>query len=366
MKIVPAFTVNEGDSVSKALTLFEKTDFVIVTDSKGKYSGQISALEIGSFTNDASRAKAATRAKKGATASKETLDGGATMRLFAQSGLEGLAIVGKGGIVEGAVTKLCVLEEAIVSAKAMPLTAADAMERIVSVGASEPATAANSLMLRTGAKEIVVIEGTNAIGTVSALDLARKLKTMLRQPFRTGLGLEKSGAQEMQVQAMMEPLAQDAIALGGESLSQVASRMAANGARIVLVQDQGKLRGAVTFHGLLGAICGPAEPKDVKMVEVSGLKGEEKFLKASLQEEAAKALCNISGDARLALHIKGTERRKGKKEYEVHATLETGKKVLNAGTPDLRGHTANWDLHLAVKEVLGELKKRYQKEVKRA
>ena len=365
MRIAEAATISGDETLSRAMSLLGKTDFLIVTDGAGKYAGVLSAFELERYTAFAPKTKVSSRAASSAVVSEGQVDAQKAIRLFADNKLEGLPVLDAGRMVKGVIDKACILEEAAGLAEAKRLKAGEFTEPLSSIGAGETAAQANGIMLRSGVRAIVVVEGKKAVGTVSGLDLARKVKPFMRQQFRTTEAVNKAGAEEATVGEIMAPLSEGGVIDGATTLAEAARRMAANGGRMLLVMDGGRLKGSLSFHGLLKAVAGSAEPKRALKVEIAGLSGEEKFMKESLEEECLKALSRMAGDASIQLRVKAIEKKKGRKEYEVSVRLFVGGKDLHCSTPDVRLHRAKWDLHLSVKEVLDELKHRYEREVKK-
>ena len=105
------------------------------------------------------------------------------------------------------------------------------------------------------------------------------------------------------------------------------------------------------------------------MVIVSGLKPEEHMFKESLTEEgiavAEKLEKTIKFSPEDELHIQIKSHIEGKKKrFQVGTRISVKGKVYTAHDPDMDEHRDNWDLHMAVKEALGELKKIVEKNAK--
>ncbi|MFH1107001.1 MAG: CBS domain-containing protein [Candidatus Micrarchaeota archaeon] len=367
MRIAEAATIPADESISKAFSMLSRADYIVVVDADGRYAGELSAPEFGKFTPNEGKTKAASRARKGAVISGGKIDSGHILRLFAENRLEGLPVLDSNRRVVGVVDRGCVLEEACSLPLAQGMRALEAAEAVSSIAAGDTASQATGLMLRSGAREIVVTEGSKAVGTVSVLDIARKVKPHMRLPFRTATESGREGAGKERVESVMSQLADESVIGAGTSLAEAARRMLSNGGRMLLVYDGGKIRGAVTFHGLLKAIVSqqPAAGPS-KAVVVTGLKEDERAMRKSVEAECTKAISRMRGDAVLHLRVRSIERSNGRKEYEVRTVLEVGGRRLHGSTPDIRGHRENWDLHLAVKEVLADLRKQYEKQVKNA
>lgn len=364
MRMAEAVTIDGDETVSKAMPLFNRTDFVVVTDAAGKYAGALSAADLARFADYAGKTRVSTRARKGAVVFEGQAEAGKVIRLFADNRLEGLPVLDSAKKIKGVVDKRCVLEEVIGLETATEVKAGECVEPLSSIACNETASQANSLMLRSGRREIVVTDGSKAVGTLSALDLARKVKPFMRQPFKTTEAVEKTGVEEAAVEEIMSPLSEEDVVPADSSLAEAARLMAANGGRMLLVEEDGRLKGTLSFHGLLKSLAGARELGSPPKVEITGLAGEEKFMRESIAEECGRLLSKIGRDAELSLRVKGVVRKR-RKEYEVKARLSVGGKRLHCSTPSERFHRANWDLHLAVKEVLAELKKRYEREVKK-
>ena len=101
-------------------------------------------------------------------------------------------------------------------------------------------------------------------------------------------------------------------------------------------------------------------------ITVSGLKPEEHMFKESL-EEAAKATAEklektvkFSPEDEIHLQIKSHIEGK-KKRFDVKARITVQGNVYTVKEPDNDSHRDIWDLHLATKEALSELKNYVEK-----
>ncbi len=101
-------------------------------------------------------------------------------------------------------------------------------------------------------------------------------------------------------------------------------------------------------------------------VIVSGLKSEEHMFKESLEEEGIAFVSKLEREFQftqedeLHLQIKSSVEGK-KKRYQVKAKLTVQGKVYTVSELDRDFNQNEWDLNLATKEALGELKKVVEK-----
>ncbi len=101
-------------------------------------------------------------------------------------------------------------------------------------------------------------------------------------------------------------------------------------------------------------------------VTVSGLKSEEHMFKESLEQEGLAFVSKLEKEFKftpedeLHLQIKSSVEGK-KKRYQVKARLTLQGKVHTASELDKDFNQNEWDLNLATKEALGELKKVVEK-----
>ncbi|MDP3742205.1 MAG: hypothetical protein Q8R15_02720 [Candidatus Micrarchaeota archaeon] len=102
---------------------------------------------------------------------------------------------------------------------------------------------------------------------------------------------------------------------------------------------------------------------------VSGLKKEEHMFKESL-EEAAKATAErlektVKFSPEDEIHLQIRSHIEGrKKRFDVKARITVQGNVYNSKEPDKDEHRDIWDLHLATKEALEELKNYVEKQAR--
>ncbi|MFH1443030.1 MAG: hypothetical protein ABIG96_03265, partial [Candidatus Micrarchaeota archaeon] len=78
-------------------------------------------------------------------------------------------------------------------------------------------------------------------------------------------------------------------------------------------------------------------------------------------EECAKILRKFGKGGSLHLRIKSSRKGKSRKIFEVHGRMEIAGRAYVSSTPEITRHRENWDLGMAVSEVLLELSKMYLK-----
>ena len=101
-----------------------------------------------------------------------------------------------------------------------------------------------------------------------------------------------------------------------------------------------------------------------KLEKVTGLsadKAKEEMFKESLYGECAALLSKFGKGGEIHLRIKSARKGKEKKLYDVHGRLEIGGKTFVCASTEMKGHRENWDLGMAVSEVLFELREMYVK-----
>ncbi len=101
-------------------------------------------------------------------------------------------------------------------------------------------------------------------------------------------------------------------------------------------------------------------------ITINGLKREEHMFQESIIQEATataeklERMVKFSPEDELHMQVKSHVEGK-KKRFEVKARLTLQGSVYTAGEPDADYHRNAWDLHLAVKEALTELRKLVEK-----
>jgi CBS domain-containing protein len=148
-----------------------------------------------------------------------------------------------------------------------------------------------------------------------------------------------------------------------ESLKNAVSKMMERGVSSLVVADGTRAAGVLTARDVFEACAAiPAE-----RVSIYGLREEEKVLKQSIFEEIsllAELLKKSMPLDSIALHVRSVVEGR-KKRFEVRARASVGGRIFAASAPDIDARKQEWNLHLAVKEVLQELERILEKKFRR-
>ncbi|HLC47827.1 MAG TPA: CBS domain-containing protein [Candidatus Norongarragalinales archaeon] len=345
-------TIDGEETLSKGLKRLADSEMLVVTRN-GKYAGELRADMLLRFKADADVEKIRKVARKGSIVSERDAGKfGTLFEKFSKSGMRWLVVVSAMGKPVGMVHAQDLLRSVADSVKGQDVR--ECMEKVITVDAGTPSDKAEELMVKSNVRELAVFDGGKFAGVLTARDIAVKIKPYMRKKLHTIKPREMMDVEKEPVRSILTPefeIRKAQLGMGiGEALR------AADFEEAYIFEGQ-KLKGRLSYYKILKGL----ELVEPAHIEVSGLTSEENMFKESIFEECALLLRKFGKGGRIHLHIKSSRKGKEKKIFEIHGRLEIGKMSFVCTTPEIQGHKENWDLGMAVAEVLAELKKSYLK-----
>lgn len=351
--ITPIEVIDAEETLSRGLKRLEDSEMLIVT-KEGKYFGELRPDVLIRFKGDADSVKVKRVARKGSIISeRDASKFELIFRKFSKSGMKWIAVLNSQGKPIGKVHSRDVLRAVCDSIEGTGI--GEYLEKVVTIDGATPADKAEELMAKNGVLELAVFEKGIFAGMLTARDLAVKVKPYLHKKMHN---VEQKQRVDVEKEPILSILTPDFALRRVQSGSGVAESLRGTNFEEAYVFDGGRLRGKLSYFKILKGL----ELVEPAHIEVSGLTPEEGMFKESIFEECASLLRKFSPQGgSLHLRVKSSRKGREKKIYEVHGRLELNGMSFVASTPEISGHRENWDLGMAVGEVLKELKKSYLK-----
>ncbi|MEK6954174.1 MAG: CBS domain-containing protein, partial [Candidatus Micrarchaeota archaeon] len=350
--ISPVDTMDEGETLSKALRRLEDSEILVATKN-GKYAGELRPDMLLRFKGDADIEKVKRIARKGQVISEKDASKFANVfDKFSNSGMSRLVVLDRNDKPLGIIRASDVLRHLTDSLSSEKAT--EFMEKVISADASTPSDKAEEMMARNGVSELAVLEKGKLLGMLHVKDLAIKVKPYLHKKMHNVKQSQRMDVEKESIKSVMTPEFEIRKVLSSQSLGD--ALRTSNFEEAYVFEGQ-KMLGRVSYYKILKGF----EIKEPAKVEISGLGREEEMFKESLYGECAALLSKFGKGGEIHLRIKSARKGKEKKLYDVHGRLEIGGKTFVCASTEMKGHRENWDLGMAVSEVLFELREMYVK-----
>ncbi len=237
------------------------------------------------------------------------------------------------------VTKLALL--GAVAGRLRDVRAKDVMAFPYCVHADEPASTALAMLRDLGVSRLPVVDDKDRIlGAVDCLDLLAPAPAERRK-----------GPERVQPAVAVGSLAHAPPIVSADArIPRVVEAMRARGKGYALVAEGDRIAGIVTPKRILKLL---GEQKRGAYVNVSGLQGEDDFLRELVDKEIERHLRVVRQKLpvdQLILHCRTYAHGGKRKEYEVKARLITGKGFFFS-------QAVAWDLTKSVGQALGKIEK---------
>ncbi len=363
--------VSSDSKLSKAISLIPASPARAVAVIEGKHVvGVLDGRCLLDFHENAETTNCGSVAGRVPIISNETTAEEVVMH-FLNSNARALPFVDRKGALEGAVSRSSVLKLIEHSGGVRQARVADfASQPGAWVPEETTVQQARRKMKELGTFHLAVVDGAGKLsGVVTCFDIVEKIVPHEKKGFKQSAfaATPEVGPEEEPVKSIMHEKVFTTTPQA--PLSQAVSQMVSNNvACLVVVEETAAAKGGAGAGGgstglkpvgllsakdALHAVLKPApEP-----VLVYGLREDEKPLAESIQALGAEFLEKLDKKMRvdyLAIHVKSFLEGK-KRRYAVKGKLCVRGRLLTATTPERSEHKAVWDLHLSVKEVLGEL-----------
>lgn len=345
---------NAETKLSKIISLISssKAHGVAVVDASEKLVGVIDDRTLRGFSEDAELTKARRVAEKKMVFEEASNSAEHAIEFFLNSHSRVLPIT-KNGVPRGCITRSGVLKLLLGKQVIKNKRVGEFMHSPITARGGEEIAQAVARMRAANAYHLLVVDESGRLsGIVSDYDIACKVVPHYKEKFREDRaptleqGVEKESVSSIMT-AVVDYVSPQTL------LEDAAKTMASKNITALPVVEGGKPVGLLTTRGILHC-CLVDKPGSVVVL---GLREDEKMLRESIAGECEALMEKLARKMRpqlLTLHVKskqeGTKRR-----YAVRGRLFVSGRVLSASTPDLPGHRAGWDAHLASKEVLEEL-----------
>ncbi|MBI5224840.1 CBS domain-containing protein [Candidatus Micrarchaeota archaeon] len=351
--IRPAQTMEQGEMLSKALRKMEDHEAIVVSKN-GKYAGILASEMLLRFNANADNVKIGSVCKKGIVMQeKDASKTSELIRKFSSENTHTIVVLDSKNRIVGIVRRADVLRRATDALSKS--TVSEFMEKIGSVESSQTVEKAEGIMAKSqGATELAVLEKGKFVGVLTSRNLAVKIKPYLHKKMHRVEQHIKIDLEKEIVKNILTP----SFEIQRLSMNQSAiSALEKTGFEDGFVFDGNRLLGKFSASKILGNL----EFEEPAHIELSGLGVEEAMFKESIFEECESLIKKYGKGGALHLRVKSARKGKGKKIYEVHGRFEIDGKAYVCSTPEIKQHRENWDLSMAVSEVLDELKKSYLK-----
>ncbi len=349
--VTPVETIDADERLSKALRKLEDHAALIVTKN-GRYVGILQPEMLLRFKDNAERIKVGKLVKRGSVVLEDELEAKEVLERFSKSNLKSIVVLDKHQRPIGNIESRKVIQ--LAGGAFSGRKAEEYLEEVIAIEAETPADKAEELMAKNGASELVVVEKGKIIGMLTARDIAVKIKPYLHKKMRGWDFKRRMDVEKEVVKSILTPEFAIKKVRGDESAMEALK--SANFEEAFVFEGM-NLRGKLSISKMLEEL----QPQTPSKIEISGLGTDEELFKDSIFEECSAVLRKFRKGGNVYLRIKSARKGKAKKIYEVHGRLEIDGKRFVCSTPELTNHRENWDLSMAVSEVLGELKKSYLK-----
>jgi CBS domain-containing protein len=361
-----ASVLDEREPVSKAIALLKDKSKPanIVVSSGGKYYGVIDDRTLQNFMDDAEVTKCL-RVAKQAPKLAPTSSVDEIVSDFLNSDSKILPLI-DGDEIVGVVTRkgalrLLLSSQAIKGRRVSELMTSPA----VTVPESATIAQARAAMRSSKLHRLVVVDKHGRIsGLVSTYDISVRVKPYEKKKFRDATFRPSNalGVEQEPVSSVMTPevltIHKDA------SVGEAVEKMLANNVAALAVEESGKPTGVLSERDVFGAcVSVPPEP-----VTISGLDEKDSMLKTAIYDECAAFVERLKKSfdvGFLTVTFKKASEGGFRHRYQVRARVFVNAHAYSAKEPEQSGHRELWDAHLAVKEVLGELRKIVEKNERR-
>ncbi len=344
-------TLESNENASKALRMFEDNDLLVITRA-GKYFGILTPEMVLRFSADADRTKAGRLATNSGVIKEKELKYLDLARKLAGSRFGCVIVLDGAGRPIGMVNAASLLKFSPETARRFK--AGELVEVLPSLEADTRVDKAIEVLIKKGATEAGVLDDGKFIGILTARDIAAKIKPYLHKKNHDLEQREWADPSKDRIRGVMTPEFSIRRVPASLDLSQALEEVEYGNAYVF---EGPLLKGRLEPFKALAGI----EEEAPSHIEISGLGPDEAIFRESIFEECASVLRKFGKGGTLHLRVRSARKGKGKKIYEVHGRLEIGRMAFVCATPEMAKHGQNWDLWMAISEVLEELKKSYLK-----
>ncbi|MBI5636017.1 CBS domain-containing protein [Candidatus Micrarchaeota archaeon] len=349
--------IDAGESVAKAISLITKNqNGSLVVTRNGSYYGIVDDRILRDFKGAPESAKVGKYAAKPAVLAKNS-SAEQVVAAFLDNAFKVIPVVEKGkavGVYSRAGTLNFVAGASAVKGKLVG-DAATIPCRLVNQSAS--VTQCVNEMRKGGVHKLAVVDDEGFLqGLVTSFDVVTKVMPSLHKQFRDNMYPDKQGMMDkITVEKIMST--DVATIAAGTRLSDAVRKMIGQNKASMVVVKENKPVGVLSARNCFNACVVQVAPA----ITVGGLEKDEKALKESIIGEAA-VLAEKLGKSldvnSISLQVKSVQQG-SKRRYQVRGKMTVNQQLLVAQTPntsDSDSDSSSWDLHMAVKLVLSELK----------
>ena len=212
-------------------------------------------------------------------------------------------------------------------------------------------------MRKAAVHKLAVVDDQGFLqGLVTSFDIVTKVMPSLHKQFRDNMYPDKAALMDkITVEKIMST--DVATISAGSKLSDAVKEMIKQSKASMVVVKENKPVGVLSARNCFNACVVQVAPA----ITVSGLEKDEKALKESIVDEAAvlaEKLGKSLDVSYISLQVKSVQQG-SKRRYQVKGKMTVNQQLLVAETPNSEesdSDSTSWDLHLAVKLVLSELK----------
>ncbi len=339
MKMTKPQIISAEEPVSKALSAIRKSGEGVLVYNGKKYVGMLDERAVGSHSADPSRMKAGKLAVR-----TPVLSPGSPLLEVCQAFFSGrfkTLPVMEGNKCVGVVGRYDVLDELSQEGFLTGHKVSQFMSSpILTIDANAPVSSAHSTLRGANVRRLAVVSNGRLVGVVSVFDLLpSRSKPRGRQPEMRQYPRDENSPVSSYMHSEVHTIAPDA------SLAQAVEQMLQKGMVGLIVADQQRPVGILTFKDILQAVMRAQASGKTAPVFVSGLHDLDKDVADDLVAEGQHLLEKLGGSVgaqAMSMHVKLDG-----KEYRISAHV--------TGDHMLRASASGWTLMEAVRKVMGEL-----------
>ncbi len=352
-----AASIDAGESVAKAISLITKNqNGSLVVTKDGKYYGIVDDRILRDFKGAPQSAKIGKYAAKPAVLAKNS-SAEQVVAAFLDNAFKVIPVVEKTkalGVYSRAGTLNFVGSASAIKGKSVG-DAATIPCRVINQNAS--VTQCVNEMRKAAVHKLAVVDDQGFLqGLVTSFDIVTKVMPSLHKQFRDNMYPDKAALMDkITVEKIMST--DVATISAGSKLSDAVKEMIKQSKASMVVVKENKPVGVLSARNCFNACVVQVAPA----ITVSGLEKDEKALKESIVDEAAvlaEKLGKSLDVSYISLQVKSVQQG-SKRRYQVKGKMTVNQQLLVAETPNSEesdSDSTSWDLHLAVKLVLSELK----------
>ncbi|MDE1798344.1 MAG: CBS domain-containing protein [Candidatus Micrarchaeota archaeon] len=340
MKMTKPQIISAEEPVSKALAMIRKSGEGVLVYNGKKYAGMLDERAVGSHSADPSKMKAGKLVVK-----TPVLSPGSPLLEVCQAFFSGrfkTLPVMEGSRCVGMVGRYDVLQELSTEGFLTGHKVSQYMSSpILTIDAAAPVSSAHSTLRGANVRRLAVVSNGRLVGVVSVFDLLpARNKPRGRQPEMRSYPRDENAPVSSYMHSEVHTIAPTA------SLAEAVEQMLDKGMVGLIVSDQQRPVGILTFKDILQAVMRSQASGKGAPVFVSGLHNLDKDVAGDLVAEGERLLDKLGGSVgaqAMSLHVK-----QDGKEYRVSAHIQ--------GDHMLRATASGWTLMEAMRKVMGELK----------